>query len=763
MSQNALDLDGSNDYVQTTFPGISGTAARTVEAWIKTTANANPNAGGVQQIITDWGVFATGSRFTFCVLWNNAIRVELSGGGLSGTIAVNDGLWHHVAVVYNPLFAGNPYSLYVDGVLDNTGQITTPINTSSGNMRIGQRMDGARHFDGSIDEVRVWNFAKTQAQIQNTMNGELCGSQTGLMAYYTCNEGIAGGNNLGISNLPDLSGNGYQGTLTNMALNGANSNWVSGAPISPGASHITFNALSCSPSYTSPSGTQIWTSSGTYQDTIPGTNGCDSTFTVNLNIQSVMADFSVNGPANLCLGDSVPFVNSSTGGTAFTWFANMIPFAQASTAGYTFSDTGMVEILLVVNNGPCTDSSRMMFSVSGPILGNPMITDESCTGEMDGGIDIEVVGGSIPFHYVWTTGDTTQDLTQLSAGTYSLIVTDGQGCSITDSFVVNSTLAVHANFSASADPSVCPGESISFTNTSQMASAYEWRENGITFAQSMNTSFVFPDSGQVLIELLASEGNCSDSVSQLFTVNAAPKINAIIMGESCPESQDGSIDLNLIGGSSPFSFLWSNSETSEDLTGLESGSYELTMTDSANCIIIDTFLIETLGGVQAAFSNQAVAQGMLFIDESLGDSTITSWHWEFGTGLAEDTSNVQNPVFDYGISGTFQVCLSVQDLFGCTDSICQFVSYAVGIDPALYREIQIFPNPSQGIFSIELGTLSHDMILIEVFDGQGKLVHMSNHSGEAGIRFDLSDLAKGLYHLRARDKKSWFRARFLIE
>ena len=282
-SQNALDLDGVDDFVQTTFPGITGTNARTVEAWIKTSANANPNNGGVQQIITDWGVFSTGTRFTFCVLWNDAIRVELSGGGLSGNIAVNDGLWHHVAVTYSPT-AAVPYRLYVDGVLDILGSIPVALNTSLGNMRIGQRVDGARLFDGTIDEVRVWNYARTQTEIMNDMNQELCGTPTGLVAYYRFNQGTAGGNNSGLTTLNDLSGNNYNGTLSNFALNGSSSNWVAGAALPAGSSNTNLTETACG-SYTSPSGNYTWNTSGMYMDTLPAASGCDSIFTIDLTIQ----------------------------------------------------------------------------------------------------------------------------------------------------------------------------------------------------------------------------------------------------------------------------------------------------------------------------------------------------------------------------------------------------------------------------------------------------------------------------------------------
>ena len=286
-AQNALDFDGSNDYVLTTFPGINGSSARTVEAWIKTSANSVPGSGGgVQHVITDWGTFATGGRFTFCLLWANAIRLEVGGSGLSGTIAVNDGAWHHVAAVYNPS-ATNKYSLYVDGVLDVAGNITTTINTGvTNNMLIGKRVDGINPFDGVIDEVRVWNTAKTVAQLIASKNIEFCGGQTGLLAYYKFNQGTASGSNSSVTSLLDFSGNSYSGTLNNFSLTGSSSNWVSGASLTSGTGSSSSISVTACDSFSSPSGNYIWTIGGNYVDTIPNTAGCDSIMSINLTVNN---------------------------------------------------------------------------------------------------------------------------------------------------------------------------------------------------------------------------------------------------------------------------------------------------------------------------------------------------------------------------------------------------------------------------------------------------------------------------------------------
>lgn len=291
-SQNAaINFDGVDDYVSTTYGGISGSSARSIEAWIKTTANTVPTAGGVQGVITDYGTFATGARFTFCVLWGNAIRIEVGGSGLSGSIVVNDGQWHHVACIYDPT-AIDKYSLYVDGFLDIAGNITTAINTGSVNdFRIGQRVDNVNEFDGEIDEVRFFDYARTSAQIIADMNSEFCTIPTGLEAYYRFNDGTINGVNTGNTTTLDESGNLNNGTLTNFGLTGTTSNWVNGSSVATGLNGSTLIINTCS-AYTSTGGI-VYTASGIYNETYTNSVGCDSILILDITIAPLTGSINV--------------------------------------------------------------------------------------------------------------------------------------------------------------------------------------------------------------------------------------------------------------------------------------------------------------------------------------------------------------------------------------------------------------------------------------------------------------------------------------
>lgn len=228
--QNALHFDGTDDYIQTTYPGVLGNAPRTVEAWIKL-----PSTTSGENLIVDWGSDnVNGGRFTVRI--NNVsglykLRVENKGGGVNGTVTLSDGNWHHIAVTYDNSLSTNKYKLYVDGNLDTQGDISTATNTVSlTNMIIGRRLVASYggFFNGSIDEVRVWDKALTLAEIQANKNYEFCTPPTNLKAYFKLNEGTVNSNNSTVTFITSAVGS-YSGTLNSFALSGTASNFITGA------------------------------------------------------------------------------------------------------------------------------------------------------------------------------------------------------------------------------------------------------------------------------------------------------------------------------------------------------------------------------------------------------------------------------------------------------------------------------------------------------------------------------------------------------
>ncbi|MDP3582927.1 MAG: LamG-like jellyroll fold domain-containing protein, partial [Ignavibacteria bacterium] len=138
----------------------------------------------------------------------------------------NDGNWHHVAFTFNS--SNQLGTLYLDGT--SVASATFGGNmTGSGKARLCASTwatDG--YFTGELDEVRIWNSVRTATEISDNKNNlSLSPSTSGLVAYYHFDQGTAGGSNSGVTTLTDATSNTYNGTLTNFALSGSTSNWVS--------------------------------------------------------------------------------------------------------------------------------------------------------------------------------------------------------------------------------------------------------------------------------------------------------------------------------------------------------------------------------------------------------------------------------------------------------------------------------------------------------------------------------------------------------
>ena len=194
LAQNyCLSFDGSNDYVAVNpVPAFNGTT--TIEAWIKVViptgyAIAEPN-------IVSWGNDANSVEFRLGISGANAtlqfgIDATGSGGGawqaIYGSTNINTGIWVHVAVVKN----GNTSTLYINGASETSGTISRSpaLNTFDiGNLNEHGSQQN-RYFPGFIDEVRIWNTARSQAEIQANMYRELAGTESGLTNYYKMTDG----------------------------------------------------------------------------------------------------------------------------------------------------------------------------------------------------------------------------------------------------------------------------------------------------------------------------------------------------------------------------------------------------------------------------------------------------------------------------------------------------------------------------------------------------------------------------------------------
>lgn len=211
---NAINLDGTDDHAFIGAP-LSANSSYTKEAWVYVTKSTSLP----QNIIS--------SRYS--PLWIDGGQLRGGNNGASANVidpgTFPDNTWTHVALTYDA--ATQAMRLYKNGVLVNSATVALPYQNE--NNYIGAWYNGTStesYLGGSVDEVRIWNTARTQAQIQADMNKELNASaEASLVAYYTFNQGTTAGDNTGFTTMTDQKTN-TNAALVNLGLSSTTSNFV---------------------------------------------------------------------------------------------------------------------------------------------------------------------------------------------------------------------------------------------------------------------------------------------------------------------------------------------------------------------------------------------------------------------------------------------------------------------------------------------------------------------------------------------------------
>jgi len=324
---NALHYGGSSEVTAPNTGLPTGNAARTVEFWVKIPSNT-------QHHIVSWGNFT-------CAIYpvSGVMRPHLWGSfnDVSSTaLSVPLNTWTHVAYV----LTGTQLIFYVNGVAD--AKTYTHNTGTTGSLYVGTYLGGTGQ---TVDEVRIWNVVRTQAQIQSTMGAELVGNEPNLVSYYKFNQGTAGGNNMGVTTLNATTG--QNGTLTGFLLNGSTSNWVQALTFPT----LTNNALSAYPKGTT---TVTWTTT----DAAGLTATCNQTVTVVDNQAPTLtapANQSLNVIASTCAANytiASPISDNCTGATwtyalsGATTSATSSPIAAGTGSGAVSFNKGVTTVTL---------------------------------------------------------------------------------------------------------------------------------------------------------------------------------------------------------------------------------------------------------------------------------------------------------------------------------------------------------------------------------------------------------------------------------
>lgn len=202
--------DGLGQFAVKTSPsGLpTGNSARTIEAWVR--FENFPRDEGYQMFVVDTGSQNTDQEFGLAISKKGDKYVghlDVYNAAIIGTVdlGLTSGRWHHMAITYD----GTNAKWYVDGALVETKSVGRTLNTVNAEVQIGSRVAvyvNRQFMDGEVDDVRIWNVARTQSEIENNMFSELSGSESNLVGYWKLNNNLtdetSNANNLTASNSP---------------------------------------------------------------------------------------------------------------------------------------------------------------------------------------------------------------------------------------------------------------------------------------------------------------------------------------------------------------------------------------------------------------------------------------------------------------------------------------------------------------------------------------------------------------------------------
>ena len=380
---------------------------------------------------------------------------------------------------------------------------------------------------------------------------------------------------------------------TPVTVNGANAPSLTTSTTSTGCTvangTATANATGGTPGYTYQwSNAQITQTAtglaaGTYFVTVTDTNGCIAVTSANISVSASPLVTVIGNPTG-CTVNNGSAVATPNGGTP--------PFTYLWNNGLT-TDTvndlalGIYTIAITDANG-CTATNSVNITVaSNPTVITSVLSNDSCNGDNNGSAIANVSGGLPNYTYSWSNSQTTPSATGLIAGSYTVIVTDANGCTssssvtITQPSVLTDTITTSnincyndSNGTATIIPSGgTPSYNFLWDNgeTSQFVNNLTAGSHSVTITDANNcqsiTSFNITQPSQLIITPLQT--------------------NILCFGES-----NGTATANPTGGTPTYTYLWNPSaQTTQTATGLSIGNYTVTVTDAKGCSITQTYII----------------------------------------------------------------------------------------------------------------------------------------------------------------------------
>jgi hypothetical protein len=362
-----------------------------------------------------------------------------------------------------------------------------------------------------------------------------------------------------------------------------------------------------------------------------------------------------------------------------------------------------------------------------------------CNGDTTASATTNPSNGTEPYTYSWSTGDTTQTIYNLAAGSYTVTVQDSNACIISEVVTITEPAPVTATVCLNT-PVLCHGESTGCaaicTSGGTLPYTYSWIPGGLPDDDTLCSML----SAGCYTCFVSDSNGCSDTV--VFCITEPPPLTDSIVSfdTPCYNSPSGIAAVYPSGGTGPYSYSWSNGETFWQTVYLLPGTYYVTVTDSNECTVTDSAIVNSPSPISATITisdaSCSVCNDGSAIVNPLGGTPPYSYSWNTTPVQYGQTATALLP-------GVYTCCIT--DANGCTECFSDTVGFTVGMNDSQGINFSIHPNPTNSSFLISFDKVT--AVHISVYDLLGNRIKEVT-AKEAQVEVDLSGYSEGVYQVR---------------
>jgi len=457
---------------------------------------------------------------------------------------------------------------------------------------------------------------------------------------------------------------------------------------------------------------------GTYTLVVTDTNGCTDTLSATIGQPSQLND-SLTTNSTVCGGSS---------GSVQVW-----PYGGTAPYGYLWSTGSTAQFIVGLAAGPYTVTvtdangctfvnSAVVSNIGGAIITLDSIVPVKCNGQSNGAVYVTVSSGTPPYVFQWNPGPATEDIVNVPAGSYTLIVQDNNGCFSSKTYVVpqpdtlkvtvqtTNALCGGSNGSANANPT---------GGTSPYG--YLWSTTATT------QGIVNVTSGSYTVTVTDSKG-CTKAVSATVGNTPAPAVSLdSIVQVKCNGEATGGVYISVSGAAPPFSYAWSTGATTQDLGGVGAGTYTVTVTDANNCTKTVSYSVNQPQPLSQTVSTTPSTCGAANgTATSLASGGVSPYGYLWAPG-GQTTASISNLA-----PGSYTV--TVTDANSCTKT-------GMGVVGSTNNPVVVFDS----VLQVSCNGAGNGAIYVSISGGQGPFAY--NWTPGGATTQDITGLQPNCYHL----------------